>query len=56
MKPSETEYYQARSATEWQLARSAAHPEARRRHLELAERYFQLANEPFQNKCYELRG
>ena len=43
MQVSESNYYRSRSAAEWQLAKSAAHPEARRRHVELAQRYSELA-------------
>ena len=43
MTVSESDYYRSRCAAERLLASSAAHPEARRRHAELAERYAELA-------------
>lgn len=56
MQVSENEYYRHRSAAEWQLANSAAHPEAQRRHAELAQLYSEqaglLRNESHQNKCF----
>lgn len=52
---SERHYLQGRSAAEWRLAKTAAHPEAQRRHAELAQRYSVLANIPdnirYDNKC-----
>ena len=55
MRVSENEYYRSRSAAEWQMAKSAVHPEARRRHAELAQRYSELSCLPQkraeQNKC-----
>lgn len=60
MQISEHEYYRSRSAAEWQLAKSAAHPEAQRRHAELAQLYSEHAglirNQCHQNKCCASEG